>query len=480
MTVIGTLARWAAETPAIESPVALTRARQAIGDVVGCMVAGAGDEGTARVRATVAPWGTGPATVIGQRRKAPAPWAALANGMAAHVLDYDENYLPASTHASAVLVPALLALGEETGASGARLLDAYVVGSEIQAAVAQGVNRIHYDSGWHGTSTVGTIGAAAACARLLGLDAEAMGNAISLGISMASGTRVQFGSMAKPYHAGMAAQNAVLAASLSANGVTGRDTALEGRFGFRSLYAGPRSPGWKAVLPGLGDPLYLVAYGLAPKLYPCCGSAHRALDGLLELRSRHGFGADDVAAVETLVGFTNKRNLMYPEPRDEMEARFSMHYCVAVALLFGRLSLADFTPRAVRRPRVRRLLALTHMRGRPQKDEGNDPAKRKPVLVKVKLKDGQVLRTRVQHARGTIYRPFDDGDLEDKFRDCVSGFLAPGDVAAAERALARLESLKSVRGLTRHLVFEAGADRGERFEERGRNPSRGRGDRRRS
>ena len=470
MTVTGTLARWAAEAPVIESTVALTRARQAVWDTVGCMVAGAGDEGAARVRATIAPWGTGPATVIGARRKAPAPWAALANGMAAHVLDYDDNYHPASTHASAVLVPALLALGEEIGASGAGLLDAYVVGSEVQAAVAQGVNRIHYDSGWHGTSTVGTIGAAAACARLLGLDAKAMGNAISLGVSMASGTKVQFGSMAKPYHAGMAAQNAVLAAGLAANGLTGRDDALEGRLGFRALYAGSRSPGWKAALPDLGNPLYLETYGLAPKLYPCCGSAHRTLDGLLELRRRHGFRAADVAAVETLVGFTNNRNLMYPLPRDEMEARFSMHYCVAVALLFGRLSLADFTPRAVGRPRVRRLLALTHMRGRPQKDENNDPAKRKPVLVTVRLKDGPVLKTRVQYARGTVFRPFDDGDLEDKFRDCVAGFLAPGDVSAVERVLSCLEKLKTVRGLTRHLLFEAGADRGERFADRPRHP----------
>ena len=471
MTVAGTLARWAAETAITESTVALTRARQGIWDTIGCVVAGAGDTGAARVRATVAPWGTGPATVIGARRKAPAPWAALANGMAAHVLDYDDNYHPASTHASAVLVPALLALGEEIGASGACFLDAYVIGSEVQAAVAQGVNRIHYDSGWHGTSTVGTIGTAAACARLLGLDAEAMTNAISLGASMASGTKVQFGSMAKPYHAGMAAQNAVLAAGLAANGVTGRGDALEGRLGFRALYAGPRSPGWKSVLPGLGNPLYIEKYGLAPKLYPCCGSAHRTLDGLLELRRRHGFGAADVAAVETLVGFTNNRNLMYPDPRNEMEARFSMHYCVAVALLFGRLSLADFTPRAVGRPRVRRLLPLTSMRGRPQKDENNDPAKRKPVLVKVRLKDGQVLRTRVQYARGTVFRPFDDGDLEGKFRDCVEGFLAPGAIAATERALARLGSLKSVRGLTRHLVFQAGADRGERFEGRPRRPA---------
>jgi 2-methylcitrate dehydratase PrpD len=388
--------------------------------------------------------------------------------MAAHVLDYDDNYHPASTHASAVLVPALLALGEEHGFSGARLLDAYIVGTEIQAAVAQGVNRIHYDSGWHGTSTVGAIGTAAACARLLGLDAESTANAISLGASMASGTKVQFGSMAKPYHAGMAAQNAVLAAGLAANGVTGRDNALEGRLGFRALYAGPRSPGWRNVLPGLGDPLYLEKYGLAPKLYPCCGSAHRTLDGLLDLKRRHRFGAGDVAAVETLVGFTNKRNLMYPDPQNEMGARFSMHYCVAVALLFGRLSLADFTPRAVGRSRVRRLLALTHMRGRPQKDENNDPAKRKPVLVTVKLKDGRVLKTQVRYARGTVFRPFDDGDLDDKFHDCVSGFLAPGAIAAAERALARLENLKSVRGLTRHLVFEAGADRGERFERRPR------------
>ena len=131
-------AAWAAEAPAITSDIAMTRAKHAIQDVVACMVAGAGDEGAARLRSTIDPYGTGPATVIGSEVKASAPWAALANGMSAHALDFDDNYLPGSTHATAVLIPALLGLGEEINATGRQLMDAYIIGLEIQAAVGRG------------------------------------------------------------------------------------------------------------------------------------------------------------------------------------------------------------------------------------------------------------------------------------------------------------------------------------------------------
>ena len=216
------LARWSAETPKLTSGVALARARDGIYDVVACMVAGAGDAGSARVRATIAPYGSGHATVIGGRDEASAPWAALANGMAAHALDFDDNYIPAYTHATAVLIPALLAVAEEIDASGEQLVDAYIVGLEMHCAIGRGVNRAHYDRGWHGTSTVGCIGTAAACGRLLGLDADQMTQAISLAVSMASGPKVQFGTMAKPFHAGMGAKNAVLAAHLAATTVPTR------------------------------------------------------------------------------------------------------------------------------------------------------------------------------------------------------------------------------------------------------------------
>lgn len=466
MGITETLAGWAAETPEIESALALSRARDGIYDAVACMVAGAGDEGAAVLRSTVARYGAGGATVFGSPEKSPAPWAALANGMAAHALDFDDNYHPGLTHASAVLVPALLALAEETDASGGALVDAYIVGLEIHGAIGRGFGRNHYDLGWHSTATVGCIGTAAACGRLLGLDRRAMANAISLGVSMASGAKAQFGSMGKPFHAGMAAQNAVLAAQLAADGFQARPDAIEGQRGFCDLYAGTEDRDWTEILAALGAPLDIEAHGLAPKLYPCCGSAHRVLDAVLGLRAAEGFAAEDVAAVNTRVGYGNKRNLCYDDPTQEMEARFSMNYCVAVALLFGRVSLSDFTPDAVHRPEVRALLPLVSMAATEPGAEGDDPTKRLPHEVTIELRDGRVLQESVLWPRGTIHNPFDEADLAAKFRDCCEGFLSAGDLETVQEQLRALQTLPSVRALTRHLGFVAGVDHGERFAAR--------------
>ena len=460
------LAEWSATTPEITSETALLRARHGMHDIVACMVAGAGDEGSARVRATVAPYGDGPAMVFGSKSKAPTPWAALANGMAAHALDFDDNYLPGFTHATAVLGPALFALGEEIDASGRQIIDAYIVGLEMHGAVGRGVNRGHYDMGWHGTSTVGCIGTAAACGRLMGLDTDQMTNAISLGVSMASGAKVQFGTMGKPFHAGMAAKNAVLAAQLAANGFEARDVALEGNLGFKNLYAGEKAQGWDEVIPKLGNPLELEAFGLAPKLYPCCGSTHRVLDLVLEMQEENGFSADEVDHVHTLVGFGNKRNLMYDDPQQEMEARFSMNYCVAVALLDGRVSLGHFTPDAVLRQDARDFLPRVSMDTYPQDAEGEDPTKRLPHVVTITMKDGRVFKKESVWPRGTIHNPFDDSDLHAKFKDCCEGFLTPEDFDAAQEMLADFRGIPSIRDLTRHLIFEAGSDNGERFAAR--------------
>jgi len=466
MEVTKALAVWAAETPVITSDLAMLRAQQAIHDVVGCMVAGAGDEGSARLRSTIASYGSGPATVIGSEVKAPVPWAALANGMAAHALDFDDNYLPGFTHATAVLIPALLGLAEEIDATGSQLMDAYIVGLEMQAAVGRGVNRAHYDMGWHATSTVGCIGTAAACGRLLGLNRDRMTHALSLGVSMASGAKVQFGTMTKPYHAGMAAKNAVLAAQLARNDFQARESALEGPLGFRDLYSSDESQGWDHIVPKLGKPLAIEEFGLAPKLYPCCGAAHKVLDVVLALRKEHGFTADDVAKVETLVEFGNKRNLMYADPKQEMEARFSMNYCVAVALMYGRLSLADFTPQAINRPEVKKLLPLVTMDAYEEGAHGSDPTVRMPHKATISLINGQTLTGESTWPRGTIHNPFDEVDLTEKFRDCCEGFLVPADLEALQGILNNLAELESVRRLTKQLIFNAGSDRGERFLDR--------------
>lgn len=460
-----TLAAWAAEVPPIDDPVALERARLAIHDIFACVIAGAGDVGTERLRRAIEPMGAGPAAVVGAIDGAPAPSAALVNGFAAHALDFDDNFLPGLTHPTAVLGPALLALGETLDCSGAALLDAYVVGLEVQAAIGRGVNRDHHDMGWHSTGTVGRIGAAAACARLLGLDVDGMTHALSLGVSMAAGVKVQFGTMGKPLHAGLAARDAITAAHMARAGIELSPAALDGRFGFRALFAAGRGRGWSDMETWLGRPLAIVSDGLAPKRFPCCGSAHRALDMLLDLRRDHGFSADDVRRIRVEIALGNRRNLMYDDPRDEREARFSMPYCLAVALVTGRVTLADFTPRAVRRAALGPVMRRVEIAVIEPALEPREPKWRPLHRLEVELRDGRIHRASAQWERGTIHDPFDRATLDAKFADCCRHALDDPRRAALAHDLDRLAELPSVRSLTAALRFAGGADRGERFEE---------------
>jgi 2-methylcitrate dehydratase PrpD len=418
VTIIETIARWGSETTAF-TPLARERATHAILDTVGCIVAGAEDDATVTTAAFLDAGWHGPATAVGGKRAAPGH-AALVNGTAAHCLDFDDTFRPLMGHASAVLVPALLAVAEATGASGIELIDAYLVGLEVQAVIGDGMNPRHYALGWHATSTIGAIGAAAGVARLLGLDASAMAHALSLAASMAAGPKGQFGTPAKPLHAGLAARNAVEAGLLAATGMTGRLDIVEHPFGLQTLY-GAEGKDWDGILARIGAPHSIEATGLTPKRHPCCASTHNTLDMILDLRAAHGFGAPEVAAVETLVGSINKNNLSYDDPVDEMQARFSMNYCVAVALERGRLSISDFTPAAVQRPEIRKLLPLTTMRAYAPEEEASSAYL--PHKIMVRLTDGSVLRAERDMERGTLADPVDEADRHAKFMDCCAGYF---------------------------------------------------------
>ncbi len=429
-TSLEIIAHWAADAPSHWPESCIGPALHAISDTVACMVSGAGDEAARGVLKTTSAWcaAGGPATFVGGGgTTGSAPFVAYANGAAAHAQDFDDNFLAALTHASAVLVPALLALGEEIGASGAEIVDAYLVGLECHAALGRGVNRSHYLKGWHATATVGCIGTAAACGRLLGLDAARMTHAMSLGVSMAAGLKGQFGSHAKPMQAGMAAQNGIVAASFARDGVTGRAEVLENNYGFLNLFGGEAPPGWDFERFPLGDSQgagthVIEAVGLAPKCHPCCGSTHKSVDNLIDLRARHGLKPEDVESMHTRVNSTNILNLCFDNPQDEMEARFSMQYCMAVALDSGFLSLRDFTPEAVQRPQVRALMPLTTMSATPPEAELN-PDGEYPHELKVTLKSGEVLSISRTTPRGTLGDPFTDEDRWRKFEDCCVPIL---------------------------------------------------------
>lgn len=425
-SAIERIAEWSRSGPGF-SPLARLRAHHAIADTVGCMLAGIDDQATKAVRQAFANGiGSAGAAAVAGGGRATEAIAALVNGTAAHALDYDDNFRPGITHASAVLVPALLAVAQGRGASGRAFVDAYLVGLEAQAAVGRGINPAHYTIGWHATSTVGAIGTAAGTAWLMGLDAAGIARAMSVAASMAAGPKGQFGTPAKPLHAGLAARNAVDAAALAAAGMTGRLDILECPMGIAELFGDDSAAGWDRMV--LAAPHVIESDGLTPKRHPCCGSTHNTVDAILDLKAKHGFGAGDVETVDTLVGIANARNLAYPDPQDEMQARFSMHYCVALALLQGRLSLADFTPAAVGRAEVRHLLPLTTMRSY---DKSEEAAGRRPHRVAIRLKDGRELKVERLEAKGSIADPFDDADREAKFADCCAGI--PGAAALYAR-----------------------------------------------
>ena len=464
MYVTERLAEWGANVSAEHTPGAREAAKHAILDVVGCMIAGAGDEGAAKVRDAVRGMGTGEAVVAGQLAKTSAPYAAMANGMASHSLDFDDTFMEAVSHASASLAPALLALGDEINATGDAIISAYIVGLEMHGALGLALNRYHYEQGWHATATIGVIGTAGACARLLGLDAWRFAHAMNLAFSSAAGTKVQFGSMAKPLHAALAAKNAVEAAKLAAAGVEGRVNTMEGPMGMMELYGGPDAPGWDSAFEKFGDPLAIERQGLTVKRFPCCAATHRAIDCVLELRELHGFTADEVASVDAQVRQGHIQNLRYSDPKSEIEARFSMQYCLAVALASGTISLSDFTPLAVMRPEIREMFSMIKMSAHDI--EGASEADPIPAIVTVTLKDNRSFETRQNFQKGEPANPLNDDERRAKFFDCCTTFLPDTDIETLRNTINKLENLDSIRDCTRLLRFEAGADRGERFERR--------------
>lgn len=442
---------WLAETGRDWPEPAVETAHRQFVDVVAVSVPGAAEAATRIVFEAVKGWGDGPATAIGMAARLAPPWAALVNGTAAHALDFDDNFDPAKAHATAVLVPAILALAEAEERSGRDCLDAYIAGLQILGRVGQGVNPVHRNRGWHATATMGAIGAAAACARLLGLDAEKAAFALSIATSLAAGSMAQFGTMVKPMHAGLAAKAGVMAASLARAGMNAGMGTLDGPTGINRLMVGPD---YEQLRDGLthvehgqnlrfetdrvGEPLLILSSGLKTKRFPNCGSAHRAMDGLLELRRQHGFAAGEVEAVHVRAPVTHLANLMYEEPADGLQAKFSLEHGLALILADGGAGLADFTDAAAARPELRALYPRIH-RHPVDKAEGEYPTR-----VEAVLKDGRRFETAVAMPVGSLAAPFGWAEQWEKFDGCVAGCLGAARAGELRAALERLPELPSI------------------------------------
>ncbi|MDI6772118.1 MAG: MmgE/PrpD family protein [bacterium] len=417
-------------------------------DGVAVMLAGATEESGALVRAHLREVSGRPqAGVVGTRMRAPLQLAAWANGTAGHAMDYDDTQLatdPRSvygllTHPTVPVLAAALAAVEDTGSSGAELLDAYIVGVEVECRIADAINPRHYGDGFHSTATIGVFGASAAAARLYGCDLDQTLRAFGLAASMSAGLRENFGTMTKPFHAGRAAENGLLAVLLARRGWTAATNILEAKRGFFNAAAG----GYDAakIVGKLGRPYFFVEPGISIKPYPSGVLSHTALDVLLDLVRTHDVRPEQVECVDVGVNSHVPNALIHTRPTTALQGKFSLQFQMAIGVLERAAGIAQFVDAKVADPRALSLVERVHVHVDPEIEAlGYNEIR---TTVGIGLKDGRTLFGRADLAKGHPRNPMRRDDLSGKFQECA------GLVMPRVRAASALEHLWAIRDIPR-------------------------------
>ena len=447
-TLMSKLARFIAETryDAIP-PGVLESAKIAIMDGLGVAVAGAREE-SARITGRLAreEGAKEEATVYGQRFRSSAVQAAFVNGVAAHAHDFDHSFVFGG-QPTAPVIPAVFPLGEVLGVSGKQILEAYIAGFEVAAALILAVQGAGA-GGWHANGTIGSFGASAACAKLLGLKESETEMALAITASMASGVTSNFGTMTKPLHVGQAARNGILSARLAKTGFTANPQTLEARNGFFDSYYPGGKPD-RAPIEDLGRVYAMEKYGVRFKPYPCGGLSHTAIYATIRLRNERQITPELVEHVDVEVPADTAAPLTFSVPGTGLEGKFSMPYLIARALIDGKVTLETFTDEAVRNKEVLQLLERVEMKVDPRLQSGPDGSR--PATVTIKLKNGRTQTLHEKFPKGSPQVPMTRDELLAKFRACARGILSE---ASSERALGyvgKLETMAGIKPLTRLL-----------------------------
>ncbi len=421
------------------------RAAAAVTDTVGVILAGAVEPAARIARAVIG--GEGVCHVLGTPRRAGPADAAFANGVAAHALDFDDMCFVSMAHPSCALVPAALASAEWSSASGSELLAGYVVGFEIECRLGAVMNPRHYHSrGWHCTSSIGTVGAAAAAARVMGLEREHTAHALGIAASLACGLKENLGTMTKPLHAGVAARNGVMAALLARNGFTASEEAISGPQGYLAAMDSERpASALVDAASDLGQRWETNDSGITVKLYPSCAATHPPLDAILDLSRRHALSADAISAIDVEVDTMTPRLLIYDRPATGLEAKFSMPFCAAAAIVYGHPTVDTFDHTHIQDPRVQALMSRVALRVNPAFDAF---APLSQSTVSIEFRDSTRLSQHADGARGYPGRLGDD-ELAAKFLGCAKRSLSYAEAEAALAAVRALAIAKDVNELAR-------------------------------
>lgn len=441
---IDALAAFVAGTPATAVPAqAIDCARLALVDFIGVAVAGSVEPVTRIIARHAARSSTGVSTLIGHAHRAAAAEAALCNGAAGHALDFDDSSFVQGGHPSAVLLPAVLAVGEERHSTGRDVLEAYVIGYEVLMKLARAVNFEHYYKGWHPTATLGVFGAAAAVARLLRLDAERVCHALGIAASMASGVKANFGSYTKPFQVGHAAHKGVLSAVLAADGLTASADALEGKQGFAEVYNGSGKYDFANV--AFSDTLEIVEPGLRFKRYACCGSTHSSIDAALDLRRGREIRPKDIAQVSVAIEKRRARHTDRPQYAGGYQGKFSLQYLLAAALTDGEISVGHFTDESTARADLRALAARVTVIPVDRGESLSDFCE-----LEVTLNDGTKRSLHRDSAEGRTAAEY-PRCMREKFLDCVGQLHDRGRAEALLESLLAFDGCLDVAGILRQI-----------------------------
>ncbi len=422
---------------------AIQRSKWAMVDGIAVTFAGIAHEVGRSIIAFVKEMGGKPvSTILGDGHRTSPPWAAYANGTLSHAIDYDDTNYHMGGHPTAPLLAAILAVGEKVRASGRELLLSYILGLEVETKIGLAINKVHYNLGWHPTATLGTLGAAAACAKVMNLNREQILMTLGMAGSQASALKQNFGTMTKPLHVGQAAKNGVLSALLASKGWTADREILEGHFGFCNLFAGRGLYDLKDMSENLGKPFDILEPGVQIKKYPCCGSTHPTLDALSNILKRQALRPEEIVSVESDIHPDRVHVLLHPDPKTDLEAKFSLQYCIATMILNkGRVSITDFTEERVTGDVVRSFLPKIKVTQQPSLNPWH-------VRLRIRLKDGQVIEKEGGNSPGIT--AWDE--LVEKYEDCLRPILPNNEIQKSLRMIQEIEKLDDISELVKALV----------------------------
>jgi 2-methylcitrate dehydratase PrpD len=365
--------------------------------------------------------------------------AALINGAASHAVEFDDIYRDAGYHPGSPTISAALAAAQSYGASGMQFLRGVIVGYEVSTRIGEAVMPSHYNF-WHTTGTVGSFGAAAAAAMLLGCNREQFAHAMATVGTFASGLQQAFRSqaMSKPLHGGHAADNGVTAAMAAAKGVTGALDILEGEVGFGVAMS--KGADWSRATRGLGKDYHITQ--MTFKNHGCCGHNFAGIDGVVYLQKTNGFSWRDVKRVRIATYKAGTDIVNNPAPEGEYQAKFSLQYVVAHALVHGSVRLNAFTPERLKDPNVRAVLARVEVAADPELSRGY-PGQR-AAHIEIELNDGKVFKYFQPTRKGDPEMPLTDAELNEKYFELATPVLGAGGARRLLDALWSLEKLDNV------------------------------------